>query len=107
MKNSNKRRKPSAKDKVAVAIAGWIVGTQVYLSQKLKAWERRQQPGRKKMLFLFFMVVGFGYCSYILLDALFRSTTVSISGESLPKPTPLPDTPHTKTYPAAEQPQLK
>lgn len=78
------KEKPSTKDQVAGIIAFMIVRAQLRLSKGLKSWERRQNPKRLKLLFFIFIISGFGYCAYLLLDALIRKDSPAIPANSSP-----------------------
>jgi len=78
------KEKPSTKDKVAGIIAFMIVRVQLRLSKGLKSWERKQNPQRLKLLFFIFIISGFGYCTYLLLDALIRKDSPAVPASRPP-----------------------
>lgn len=69
-----KRKGGTVKLRVAEFIADAIIGIQLRICLIMGRWERRYTIKQKKILFILFLCMGVGYCSYVLANALFGQT---------------------------------
>ncbi|TDX00511.1 hypothetical protein EDB95_1536 [Dinghuibacter silviterrae] len=65
------------KEAIAGVIAGRIVVAQRYIANRLGKWESKCSVVQKKLVLLLFCLVFGSYCSYLLVDALWRPQKVT------------------------------